>query len=154
MADKYRVTYDSKVEDAFLVHTPSGVIKFNRTPEGLYMLKPTTKFLEQVAATKKTKLQPIQDDGPDSKVCNVISTVRENRLHFTPRQNKRALEARALYHKIGCPTVENFKHILCTNIIKNCPVTIEDVNIAEKIYGPDIGMLKGKTTRQKYLYQW
>ena len=35
------------------------------------------------------------------------------------------------------------------NIIKNCPVTIEDVNIAEKIYGPDIGMLKGKITRQK-----
>ena len=28
MADKYRVTYDSKVEDAFLVHTGDGVIKF------------------------------------------------------------------------------------------------------------------------------
>ena len=33
-------------------------------------------------------------------------------------------------------------------MIKNCPVTSEDVDIAEKIYGKDILYLKGKTTRQ------
>jgi hypothetical protein len=54
-----------------------------------------------------------------------------------------------LYHILGCPTVENFKAILRQNIIKNCPVTIEDVAIAEKIFGPDIGSLKGKSTRSK-----
>ena len=31
----------------------------------------------------------------------------------------------------------------------NCPVTAEDVDNAEKIYGPDIGTRKGKTTRKK-----
>jgi hypothetical protein len=35
------------------------------------------------------------------------------------------------------------------NIIKNCPVTTEDFNIAEKIFGKDISSLKGKSTRQK-----
>jgi len=48
---------------------------------------------------------------------------------------------------VGCPTVENFKAILKQNLIKNCPVTVEDVNIAEKFFGPDIGTLKGKSTR-------
>jgi hypothetical protein len=35
------------------------------------------------------------------------------------------------------------------NSIKNNPVTTEDVEIAEKIFGPDIPSLKGKTTRRK-----
>jgi hypothetical protein len=34
------------------------------------------------------------------------------------------------------------------NQIKNCPVTTTDVNNATKIWGPDIGALKGKTTRR------
>ena len=38
--------------------------------------------------------------------------------------------------------------MLKTNIIKNCPVTIEDVNIAERIYGKDIATLKGKTMQR------
>ena len=35
------------------------------------------------------------------------------------------------------------------NCIKNNPVMTEDIVIAEKIFGPDIGALKGKTTRRK-----
>jgi hypothetical protein len=57
--------------------------------------------------------------------------------------------ARKLDLVIGCPSVENFKAILRQNIIKNCPVTVADVNIAERIFGPDIRTLKGKSTRQK-----
>jgi hypothetical protein len=38
---------------------------------------------------------------------------------------------------------------VCMNAIKNNPVTTKDIEIAEKIFGPDISSLKGKTTRQK-----
>ena len=34
-------------------------------------------------------------------------------------------------------------------MIKNCPVTEEDVVIAEKVFGKDISALKGKSTRTK-----
>ena len=47
------------------------------------------------------------------------------------------------------PTVENFKVLLRMNTIQNCPVTIEDVKIAEHIFGPDMLSLKGKSTRRK-----
>jgi hypothetical protein len=36
------------------------------------------------------------------------------------------------------------------NVIQNCPaVTVEDVNISEKIFGPDMSSLKGKSTKNK-----
>jgi hypothetical protein len=35
------------------------------------------------------------------------------------------------------------------NAIADNPVTTEDIKIAERIFGPDIGAIKGKSTRQK-----
>jgi hypothetical protein len=35
------------------------------------------------------------------------------------------------------------------NVIQNCPVTVEDVNISKKIFGPDMSSIKGKSTRRK-----
>jgi hypothetical protein len=45
--------------------------------------------------------------------------------------------------------MNNFKSLLRMNAIQNCPVTVEDVNISEKIFGPDMSSLKGKSTRRK-----
>ena len=64
------------------------------------------------------------------------------------QQVERAKAARKLYHTVGSPTVEAFKAMLKGNVIKNCPITAADVDIAEKIYGPAISTLKGKTTRK------
>ena len=50
---------------------------------------------------------------------------------------------------MGFPTVENLKHILKQRLIRNCPIAVEDVNIAEQIYGSDISSMKGKKTRPK-----
>ena len=138
MVDEHRITYDSEQEDAFKVHTKEGIIKFTRTPDGLYAYTPSTKFKDQVAETNMSCSQAMN---------NLVTTVKENMMGYTQRQFENAKQARRLYHIVGCPTVENFKHILRQNIIKNCPVTAEDVNIAEKIFGGDIGTLKGKSTR-------
>ena len=64
------------------------------------------------------------------------------------RQMERAKVARKLYHIVGSPTLEAFKAMLKSNIIKNCLVTAADMDIAERIYGPAISTLKGKTTRK------
>ena len=44
--------------------------------------------------------------------------------------------------------MEAFKAMLKLNVIKDCPITAADVDIAEKIYGPAISILNGKTTRK------
>ena len=43
----------------------------------------------------------------------------------------------------------DLKTIIKTNAIEDCPVTLGDLELAQKIYGPDIASLKGKTTRRK-----
>ena len=56
---------------------------------------------------------------------------------------------RKLYHGVGCPTIENFKHVIRQKIIKNNPVTTKDVDIAADIWGTDIGYIKANNTRAK-----
>jgi hypothetical protein len=80
---------------------------------------------------------------------HLINTVKENRVGYIQRQFEQAKKARELYHIVGSPTIETFKTLLKMNAIRNCPVMTEDVNIAEKIFGPDMSSLKGKSTRQK-----
>jgi len=35
------------------------------------------------------------------------------------------------------------------NFIENCPVTVKDTNITEKMFGLDVSSLKGKSVRRK-----
>ncbi len=149
MVDHCRVTFDSAVEDAFVVHLKDGAIEFARTADGLYAYKPTKRYLAEVAESK-SMLPPATTTAVAEYRGKsfLISTVEENRKGYTQRQFEDAKRARRLYHIVGCPTIENFKHILRQNIIKNCPVSAVDVDLAEKIFGPDIGTLKGKTTRK------
>ena len=78
----------------------------------------------------------------------MMDTVQENRKNHTQRQFEHAKLACKLHHDVGTPAVKNFKSLLKANMIKNCPVTIEDVNIAEKIFRPSMSSLKGKSTRR------
>jgi hypothetical protein len=135
---KDRITYDSDKEDAFLVHMDNEIIKFECSPSGLYQYLVSNGYQ-----------QGLKEDQKEDSTSNLISTVAENRKGYTLRQFKRAKEARKLYHIVGTPTMNNFKSLLRMNVIQNCPVTVEDVNISEKIFGPDMSSLKGKSTMCK-----
>ena len=74
----------------------------------------------------------------------MVETVDENKKYFSERAYRRAVEARKLYQIIGIPSIKDFKAIVQGNLIKNCPITIEDINVAEKIFGKDISSIKGK----------
>ena len=135
MAKRYRITCDTAIENAIIVHTENGPIKFEKSPEGLYHYKIPEHLLKKKPKTQGTS--------------NLVEMVAENRQGYTKRQYEKAKTARAMYHNVGPATVENFKHMIRSNMVKNCPVTVEDVTIAEKIFGPAMSSLKGKSTRQK-----
>ena len=63
-----------------------------------------------------------------------------------PLKFRRSAErAQELMHTLGCPSVADLKGIIKMNAIKDCPVTVDDIILAEKIFGPDVASLKGKT---------
>jgi hypothetical protein len=45
------------------------------------------------------------------------------------------------------PSIQDFKTIISSNSIRNNPVSLEDINTAERIFGPKIGRIKGATIR-------
>ena len=137
LKDKYQITYDSSQEDAFLIHMENKVVKFKRTPDGLYCYKVPETYKESLASK------------PQESKCNLVDTVAKNRQGYMQHQFECAKLAQKLYHIVRMPTIQSFKAMLRTNIIKNCPVTIEDVTMAKKIFGPSMSSLKGKSTRRK-----
>lgn len=126
--DKFRVTYDSETGNRFVVHRPDGTQRvFEPTRNGLY-----ASGMEE------------SEDG-----VAMVSTVAENVKSFTRREVKRAEAARRLMAIIGRPSETQMCDILNGRQLSNCDVKAQDVINARRIFGPDVGSLKGKTVRQK-----
>jgi hypothetical protein len=45
--------------------------------------------------------------------------------------------------------MKDFKWVIRSNQIKDCPVTIQDIDVTTKIWGKNIAVLKGNTARSK-----
>ena len=124
---QYRVTYDSD-DHTFVVHRKQAGLpnmNFRMHPSGLHFYDP-------------------QEEG-----LALLTTVSGNKEGFTKRQIKDAERARSLYAALSYPSHKDFRWVIRSNQIKDCPVTVQDVDNAFKIWGKNIAALKGKTVRGK-----
>ena len=78
----------------------------------------------------------------------LLNTVEDLTDGFTAREVARATLARKVYSMIGRPSPKDFRNMVRSNLIRNCPLTVADIDIADKLFGPDIGSLCGKTVRR------
>ena len=117
------------------MHIGKKPIKFRVNLQGLYVFEFPKSYVDYVE-NKNTN---------NTGVC--LHTNATQVEGYTNRQVVRADRARKLYHMLGAPTIANLKAVLRQNLLRNCPVTTEDVNLAEEIFGPDISTLKGRSTR-------
>ena len=110
MAKKYRVRYDSWQEDAFIVDTNKGVRKLVQGHDNIYKyLLPNKNILIQL-----------------------LETIKENKKYYTNCQVQQAKAAQKFLQAVGYPHIKDLKNIIAINGVRNCPITIEDINIAEK----------------------
>ncbi len=79
----------------------------------------------------------------------VVESVEASQRNYTVCELKQADTARRLYVMMGWPSIRDFSNMLKKGKLLNNPVTIEDYYMAEKIYGQDLGVIKGKKIRTK-----
>ena len=132
---KFRVAMDTSTDPSFIVHLKYGkVIKFVEIKSGLYLLD-TSSY----DAIKKVS------------GYSFLSLVKGNKANFSRLDIKNADLAKDMYRKIGMPGYQQFFNLLKNNYFRDCPVTIDDAKRAVHIYGQDLAVVKGKTTRDKPL---
>jgi hypothetical protein len=123
----YRVTMDTNKFNAIILHRKDGsLIPFTPCNKGLYHYA-------------------LQDHESLNNFWSMISTVAGNAQKFTKQQYKNAVLARHVQNIIMQPGSREFMDV-SINHIRNCPINKQHIQMAESIFGPNLGSLKGKTT--------
>ena len=63
---------------------------------------------------------------------NDVTTVEYNMVVFTIRHIDRYKLSSKIYRNLGLPTVNTFKHMVSTNVISKCPISLSDIINAER----------------------
>jgi len=150
LANRYHVTYDNKVDDAFHVHTENGEVLWERQPNGkLYTYRPSDEYRKMIAETKNPVKKSIVAHQEVATATQLLETVKDNCEGFTKREVEGAKRARKLLHASGFPSLAALKQAVRVNQFKNCDVTYQDLVNMESIFGKDVATLKGKTVNRK-----
>ena len=78
--------------------------------------------------------------------AKAAAAVNDNKTSCTNAEVSKGEFARALQQKLGHVSKAKFIRIVTNNILPNYPLTERDIMAAEDIYGPDLGLVKGKAT--------
>jgi hypothetical protein len=143
MAKRFKsVKYDNMVQDVFMITRDDGsIMEFRPSDAGLY-------YYDFEESRRRTR-QRQQIDKEKQTLAMVVDTVEEKQRNFTKREIEGAEAARRLYVIVERPGKKTFEHMVRSGLLLNNPITIQDYKNARVIYGEDLGVLKGKTVKQK-----
>ena len=78
---------------------------------------------------------------PRDQEFTFVNNIYDNIEGFTARQIKVAEVARDIYVTLVYPSAKDYNWVICSNQIKNFPVTVQDVEVAQKVWGKNIAEL-------------
>ena len=86
-------------------------------------------------------------EGDDPNM--LLTTVDGEKDKYSALDCTRAKRVRKLQNVLGCPSDVDLANALEFNVLGTSPFNQRDIRIANKIYGPNVNSLKGKTTKKK-----
>ena len=87
-------------------------------------------------------------DHEKKNAMQLLSTVNETKKFLSDSQQAKAKHSRKMMKALGSLTVADLKAIMRMNLMKDCKVSTQDANLAEKAHGPGVGSLKGNPHAQ------
>ena len=78
--------------------------------------------------------------NPTDKAVVLINDVSLNNQLISKRQIKNSEQVKTLYSKLGYSPVKYFRWIVQIQKIVDCPVAVQDIDIAHKIWGKTLGL--------------
>ena len=123
------------------VHRKDGlIIEFNEYKSGLY-------FYDVADQGKNITSSDINYNYLTS--YSLLQTVEANKIKYTKREVKSAESARKLMKQLGHPSQQYFEQYLRGNLIRNCPLSVDNIKRASDIFGPEVQSLQGKMVKRK-----
>ena len=115
-----------------LVHvSEDNIIRFTKCGNGLYYFDTST----------------IRNTNNNVTEYSFLSTVKDNKAYFHKREIEGADNARILQQLLNWPSTQKIKEIIAGNQLRNCDITVDDINRAEAIYGPAVAIGRNTITR-------
>ena len=116
----------------FIIHTDNGDIVVRNNSHGMPYLN-------------------IRDLEGEVALCllqSTIDTIRKTMEGFTKREVEEAKAAREAQAMLGHPTDREFLGMVHSNMISNCTVTDSAIQNANRIFGPDLAGVRGRTVQR------
>ena len=150
VTSKYRLTMDSLVEDAILIHLQNDQeIKFTCCGHGLYYFDTANTIHVEMSKYNIIDNETIDKYKISATGYSFFSTVSINKKIFAQRKIEVVDNAWLLQGRIGWLSYQYYNRCLLSNLINNCNPTVDNINIVAAIYGPFIPILQGKTTQRR-----
>ena len=97
--------------------------------------------MQLVEATDSNKKETVEVGS------SFVQTVRGNYEGYTKQKLLHAKEARRAQVLLGNPSKKDYRGMVSSNMIENCPISTSDVSNARAIFGPDLPSVRGKTVQ-------
>ena len=140
-----RITYDTSKGSCFHLHNPDNksTRDFHKIGHGLYLCDTTHGAFSKHDFPGHSSFMSSALES-----VSMVASVEDNKRLFTPAEIKRAKEARELFKMVGRPSNRDFLGLVAHKMIPNIKINVKDVQNAESIFGPDLGVIQGKTARR------
>jgi hypothetical protein len=151
LGQKYWITYDShNRKGVFMVHTPQGVAEFHPEPNGLHIVdlkqNPKVAYLF-VNDPDIDDDPPLTAPSPEHQLQ--IATIHQNFEGYTKKQVQQAVHVCRLMGMVACSSECDFQAMVRLNMLKDCPVTNNNICNTRDISGPDLASIRDKMVWQK-----